>query len=208
MAFLFQDQNQGTRNETAPHQGAAAATVLFHPDCNRRLRNRTESADPSPWEEKALAGLGDFTLTAGGDFHPALRTSAARYERPEANYDGSRSPEQAPSPSKSACPHEPEARLARGIPHVPRSEVNDCGEPTQREHETGARTRKARIRFRFVPVVNHYGSDELWTSAALSVDGLGVRLRGFRKSHHLIRAGPDPFGGFAGAATRRPESAC
>jgi hypothetical protein len=53
----------------------------------------------------------------------------------------------------------------------------------------------ARIRFRFVPVVNHCGSDELWTSAALSVDGLGVRLRGFRKSHHLIRAGPDAFGG-------------
>src|SRR5579863_4029564 len=82
MAFLVQDQNQGTRNDTATHQGAAAATVLFHPDCNRRLRIHTESADPSPWEEKALAGLGDFTLTAGGDFHPALRTSAARYERP------------------------------------------------------------------------------------------------------------------------------
>jgi hypothetical protein len=27
---------------------------------------------------KALAGLGYFTFTAGGDFHPALRTSAAR----------------------------------------------------------------------------------------------------------------------------------
>src|SRR3977135_3977146 len=26
----------------------AAATVLFHPDFNRRLRNHTESADPSP----------------------------------------------------------------------------------------------------------------------------------------------------------------
>jgi hypothetical protein len=29
-------------------------------------------------KKKALAGLGFFTLTAGGDFHPALRTSAAR----------------------------------------------------------------------------------------------------------------------------------
>jgi hypothetical protein len=28
--------------------------------------------------KKALAGLGYLTLTAGGDFHPALRTSAAR----------------------------------------------------------------------------------------------------------------------------------
>jgi hypothetical protein len=53
----------------------------------------------------------------------------------------------------------------------------------------------ARIRFRFVPVVNDYGGDQLWTSTALSVDGLGVRLRGFRKSHHLIRADPDAFGG-------------
>src|ERR1700733_15040484 len=77
MAFLFQDQNQGIRID-APRKDAAVATVLFHPDFNRRLRNRTESADPSPSEKKALAGLGCVTLTAGGDFHPALRTSAAR----------------------------------------------------------------------------------------------------------------------------------
>jgi hypothetical protein len=32
--------------------------------------------------------------------------------------------------------------------------------------------------------------EELWTSRALLVDGLRVRLRGFRKSHHLIPAGP------------------
>src|SRR5580698_7619144 len=92
MAFLFQDQNQGTRNETATRQRAGPfATVLFHPDFNRRLRNRTESADPSSPgnfpERKALAGLGDFTLTAGGDFHPALRTSAARNGRPDREYD-------------------------------------------------------------------------------------------------------------------------
>jgi hypothetical protein len=47
MAFLFQDQNQGIRIDVSRAQGAAAATVLFHPDFNRRLRNRTESADPS-----------------------------------------------------------------------------------------------------------------------------------------------------------------
>src|SRR6266704_6300271 len=84
MAFLFQDQNQGTRNETATRESAAAATVLFHPDYNRRLRIHTESADPSSLlsKKKALAGLGCFTLTAGGDFHPALRTSAARNEQP------------------------------------------------------------------------------------------------------------------------------
>ena len=77
MAFLFQDQNQGIRIDV-PREDAAVATVLFHPDFNRRLRNHTESADPSSKSKKALAGLGFVTLTAGGDFHPALRTSAAR----------------------------------------------------------------------------------------------------------------------------------
>src|SRR5260221_13168558 len=47
MAFLCQDQNQGTRNAFShPQAGGAAATVLFHPDFNRRLRIHTESADP------------------------------------------------------------------------------------------------------------------------------------------------------------------
>jgi hypothetical protein len=89
MAFLFQDQNQGIRNDVSHAQTReAAATVLFHPDYNRRLRNHTESADPSsPVEKKALAGLGYVTLTAGGDFHPALRTSAARNGRPVRKYD-------------------------------------------------------------------------------------------------------------------------
>src|SRR6202021_3667130 len=61
MVFLFQDQNQGTRNETAhAKECVCVATVLFHPDFNRRLRNRTESADPFSQADgkKALAGLG------------------------------------------------------------------------------------------------------------------------------------------------------
>jgi hypothetical protein len=81
MAFLFQDQNQGIRID-APREMRRVATVLFHPDFNRRPRNRTESADPffqsNPITgclgKKALAGLGLSTLTAGGEFHPALRT--------------------------------------------------------------------------------------------------------------------------------------
>src|SRR2546428_12891141 len=45
-------------------------TVLFHPDCNRRLRNRTESADPSSrekrrrsraWATSPLPPVGIFT---------------------------------------------------------------------------------------------------------------------------------------------------
>src|SRR5215471_4168833 len=87
MAFLFQDQNQGIRKTTlATRDGEAAATVLFHPDFDRRLRNCTESADPSSLGRKALAGLGHQALTAGGDFHPALRTSAARNGRPAQRY--------------------------------------------------------------------------------------------------------------------------
>src|SRR6266852_5559103 len=86
-------------------RNAAVATVLFHPDFDRRLRNHTESADPfsqgdskrSP-RKKALAGLGFSTLTAGGDFHPALRTSAARHERPKRNYDERLRRQQAPLP--------------------------------------------------------------------------------------------------------------
>jgi hypothetical protein len=60
---------------------------------------------------KALAGLGYVTLTAGGDFHPALRTLAARDERPEVNYGERRLREQGPSPWESACPHYLTARL-------------------------------------------------------------------------------------------------
>src|ERR1700759_679307 len=44
--------------------------------------------------------------------------------------------------------------------------------------------------------------EELWTSAALPVDGFGVRLRGFRKSHHFGMAGPEAFRGLQSAATR------
>src|SRR3954469_2388317 len=100
MAFLFQDQNQGIRNDVSPRANARRPpqTVLFHPDYNRRLRNRTESADPSSpkREKKALAGLGYVTLTAGGDFHPALRTSAARNGRPSGKYDETPRQGQAP----------------------------------------------------------------------------------------------------------------
>jgi hypothetical protein len=42
--------------------------------------------------------------------------------------------------------------------------------------------------------------EQLWTSAALPVDGLRVRLRGFRKSHHLIPAGPRSRQGDQGIA--------
>jgi hypothetical protein len=83
MAFLFQDQNQGIRND-APRDMRLSRPFSF-------IRTLTVGFGIAPnlltllRVKKALAGLGLFTLTAGGDFHPALRTSAARYERPYAN---------------------------------------------------------------------------------------------------------------------------
>jgi hypothetical protein len=86
MAFLFQDQNQGTRNDqprtmrlSRPFSFIRTLTVGFGITPN--LLTLFPKGGLSP-ENKALAGLGCVTLTAGGDFHPALRTSAARYERP------------------------------------------------------------------------------------------------------------------------------
>jgi len=50
-------------------------------------------------------------------------------------------------------------------------------------------------------------SEELWTSAALPVDGLVVPLRGFRKSHQLIPATPDQPGRHRGMAVGGDASA-
>src|SRR4029077_10472407 len=86
MAFLFQDQNQGTRNETAPRKRAKPSQPFSF------IRTLTVGFGITPnlltllREKKALAGLGYVTLTAGGDFHPALRTSIARNGRPERKY--------------------------------------------------------------------------------------------------------------------------
>src|SRR6516165_12588358 len=52
--------------------------VLFDPDYNRRLRNRTESADPADCAASARGLWRALAITAGGDFHPALRTRSDR----------------------------------------------------------------------------------------------------------------------------------
>src|ERR1700693_6584205 len=95
MAFLFQDQNQGIRNE------APRGIRLSRPSSFIRTLTAGFGITPNlltlPRGRKALAGLGLSTLTAGGDFHPALRTSAARYERPEGNYGEWAGRQQAPS---------------------------------------------------------------------------------------------------------------
>src|SRR5436190_3606417 len=54
--------------------------ALFRPDCHRRLRNCTESADPAGSCVRTgarglwLLRMALQTITAGGDSHPALRT--------------------------------------------------------------------------------------------------------------------------------------
>ena len=67
------------------------------------------------------------------------------------------------------------------------------------------------FRFRFVLVAKVKqkltASNSCGKIGALSVDGLRVRLRGFRKSHHFIPASPDPDAGWTirelqSAATR------
>src|SRR5437764_1903771 len=52
--------------------------VLFHPDYDRRLRNRTESADPADCSAGARGLWRSLAITAGGDFHPAPRTRSER----------------------------------------------------------------------------------------------------------------------------------
>ena len=81
MAFLFQDQNQGIRNDapramrlSRPFSFIRTLTVGFG-----ITPNLLTLYSPEIEGNKALAGLGCFAFTAGGDFHPALRTSATRY---------------------------------------------------------------------------------------------------------------------------------
>ena len=100
MAFLFQDQNQGTRTTTQAHAkiALAAATVLFHPDCNRRLRNCTESADPSPdFTEEGARGLGLIALYRRWGFSPRPENiGTPGMDEPETKYDQTATAGQAP----------------------------------------------------------------------------------------------------------------
>jgi hypothetical protein len=104
MAFLFQDQNQGIRNDapramrlSRPFSFIRTLTVGFGITPNLLTLFPRGIPRRELQGKKALAGLGCFAFTAGGDFHPALRTSAARYERPKGNYGEWPGRQQAPS---------------------------------------------------------------------------------------------------------------
>src|SRR6476661_1909574 len=104
MAFLFQDQNQGIRNDVRPAQRRGPPQPFSFIRTLTVGFGITPNLLTLPRARKALAGLGYITLTAGGDFHPALRTSAARYERPDTNYGEWRPRQQGPCHGESACP--------------------------------------------------------------------------------------------------------
>jgi len=80
MAFLFQDQNQGTRNNGAHAKSREAPQPFsFIRTLTVGLGIAPNLLTLSPGGRKALAGSGTSPDTAGGELHPALRTSAARY---------------------------------------------------------------------------------------------------------------------------------
>ena len=89
---------------------------------------------------KALAGLGLSTLTAGGDFHPALRTSAARYETawPELCRTRRRPGKHALAWRQSACAHAPQ--------RIPARSRTRRSNPTRSRHEFGSRVNDRRPR--------------------------------------------------------------
>src|ERR1700730_12751110 len=105
MAFLFQDQNQGIRNDaprgmrlSRPFSFIRTLTVGFGiaPNLLTLFPKQTGRRRSRAW---VLA-----TLTAGGDFHPVLRTSAVRYVRPSGNYGEWPGRQQAPPLSEIGMP--------------------------------------------------------------------------------------------------------
>jgi hypothetical protein len=113
MACLVRDQNQGTRNDapggktrlSRPFSFIRTFTVGFGIAPNLLTLPQAETQDAETQNLEGARGLGLVTLTAGGEFHPALRTSAARDERPEANYAQAPRPQQDASPSGIRMPH-------------------------------------------------------------------------------------------------------
>ena len=79
------DLNQGARTARRRTRAHAAdrrrCRALFHPDCDRRPWDRTRSADPAARLRRAAGARGlvriAHAITAGGEFHPALRTLPA-----------------------------------------------------------------------------------------------------------------------------------
>jgi hypothetical protein len=124
--------------------------------------------------KKALAGLDLSVLTAGGDFHPALRTSAARLNGLMGTMPAPRLSSKRDFEGKCAYPPDGTAKRAGLVQGDSRPATSTIVAKRAFDSDSfHSLTRRPTL---------------LWTARALPVDGLGVRLRGFRKSHHLSHA--------------------
>ena len=92
-------------------------------------------------------------------------------------------------------PRQPGKTFGMGKRHVPMSALRllqsdvSAGKADSRARRSAGKWLTNRLPTKKIPICsqNHKcGGDQLWTMRALAVDGLGVRLRGFRKSHHFI----------------------
>jgi hypothetical protein len=194
MAFLFQDQNQGIRNDaprgmrlSRPFSFIRTLTVGFGIAPNLLTLFPRENSG-----KKALAGLG-----LG---HPYRRWGLS--PRPE----NIGRPIWATYWELWRMAAAPASTFAIGNRQVPMPPPRNSGVVAVRDFDnygrrsdprganSARRTRMPRIRFRFVLLLIIRARDQLWTGRALPVDGLPVRLRGFRKSHHLIPTGPGRSG--------------
>jgi hypothetical protein len=207
MAFLFQDQNQGTRNETPrekmrrsrPFSFIRTLTVGFGiaPNLLTLLRKGFHEGNSS---EEGARGLGLF--------HPYRRWGLS--PRPEnigcPGWAALRELWRMGGAPASAFPWE--IRMSpcrqsetRSVSDLPELAVGASQSDSRRAYPARL-TRIRRIRVRFVLVKQKLTpKDELWTRLALPVDGPGVQLRGFRKSHHLMPAAPGATRGLRCAVT-------
>src|SRR5215475_13275452 len=164
MVFLFQDQNQGTRNEKARASREALAsrpfsfirtlTVGFGVAPNLLTLLRATRAGRR--RSRAWISVEERPFTAGGEFRPALRTSAVRDERPETNNGERPASGQAALAWGTGMVPMPQAGYSQAISNftlTPRRHRADSG-PAQFRREKLTIATGIQIRFRFVLMVN------------------------------------------------------
>ena len=139
--------------------------VLFHPDCNRRLRNHTESADPADCSASARGLWRSLAITAGGDFHPAPRTRS----------DGN------PTNAINA-PFAQQCNIFRQLPH--------CAKPIERFSTAKDYYGSKLVGFAPVPAATSRRPPAVSTANVTGRECLSVGLtRRFQRTLHLFIAG-------------------
>jgi len=193
MAFLFQDQNQGTRNDeprTPKHTGQGhgspqpfsfirTLTVGLGFAPNLLTLPLLEGRRSRAWAHRPYRRWG----------LPPRPENIGRLgmSRPAGKYDERSGLQQAARPgifSWSPCPKR-EPSLPSPSPHPSRGEVELASNQKLPPPKVN-NFLPALFRFRFVLLL----TNALWTADSHVVESPPVRLRRFRKSHHLIPAGP------------------